>query len=128
MRLVATICSTDWKGRPDHKIQTIAEVPTIGAAVLAMAIDVFRFMVSDLLDDEEENSDECPEDWDRNTRQQELEAVDPAKIAEDWEIDSERFEMRGDYKHREFVWKCDGDTSTLVYHLLDDNFEPVPGF
>ena len=40
-----------------------------------------------------------------------------------WEH-QDRFEMRlRDKDHREFVERMDGEFSTTVYHLLEDNFE-----
>ena len=141
MLLVKTVCSTDWKGRPDHRVYFIARSDSKDLLIKAMNEDVVEWMICDIVDLEIElaNEDEdevvCDEmaemleepgthfrhrlrDY-RSSRVAELSKLSPKEIAKIWKND-ERWEMElDDRSHREFVEGAEGEWQTTVYHLLN---------
>ena len=120
MLLLRTVCSTDWKGRPNHRVVRVAKTESREEIRSAMDKDVAKWMAEDIANDEW--SDDIVED--ANARAEELVATKTqAELQEMWQ-NSSRYEMRlHDADHREFVEKHDGDLCTTVYHLLSDQHE-----
>lgn len=134
MLVLRTICNTDWKGRPSHTVSLIAKVgmwkdeaKNREDAIEAMDKDVAKWMAVDIAADEwceKENEGIEPEAGSDTARAAELVATEtPEKLLEMWRH-QDRFEMRlEDADHREFVERCEGDCTTIVYHFLTDENE-----
>lgn len=127
MLLLRTICYTDWKGRPDHRIARIADGHVLKDLLVAMDADVAKWMANDLACHREGELEETgeAEDFDADAYAAELLATKtPAELKEQWEEEHVRWEMSlTDVGHREFVEKCEGDLTTTVYHILTDAHE-----
>ncbi len=122
MLVLRTICTTDWKGRPNHRVVLVATTEDRVEAIKAMDADVAKWMAQDIAD-EEENNGEQEIGW-ANQRAADLLATKTHEELKAMWQDSEetRFEMRlHDADHREFVERMDGDTCTIVYHMLNDD-------
>ena len=105
LQLIKTICSTDWKGRPDHTIKFMGIGSRDELQTLADD-DIAKWQAIDLASDEqiaEEDEEEPPTEWETNHRW-EMKLEEPA---------SERKE------YRQFAERDDnGNTSSTTYHLL----------
>ena len=128
MLLLRTVCSTDWKGRPSHQVLCVARTEhrqrplTRKAAIEAMDADVREWMLNDLQVDEENSDEEQRAEWQRTGRGK-PEEMDRPTLEAAWKH-TDRFEMSlTDADHREFVERMEGDFTTIVYHLLKDDFE-----
>ena len=103
MRLIATICSTDHKGRPYHRFRELAESELRTDLVKIMDADVQLWQAEDISIAKEEAEE------------------DGTESREEWEIPNVRWEMsRKPDDPREFVSKeSDGGICTVVYHVVD---------
>lgn len=121
MHLFRTICTHDWKGRPDHRLKLIAISDDKYWLKEQMDRDIIEWMVNDIVNDEQNDEDAEPKDWD--ARRTELLA--DAMLKTLWSCQNEdgdsRFEMNLEGKdHREFVEKFgDGSVTTTVYHFVE---------
>lgn len=124
MLLLRTVCSTDWKGRPNHSVSLVATTEGRKDALAAMDKDVAEWMATDIAADEYNAMEgEEPEDgWDVRRAEELVATKTPEELKAMWQDGNSRFEMRlHDADHREFVERCDGDICTTVYHLLRDD-------
>ena len=145
MLVLRTVCTTDWKGRPDHRVVLIAKIP-IGvhvfedkmAAKAAMDKDVVKWMAADIanqeflaMSEDDEGEPVVPdvdEDWELHRASSLLITETPDAIEKMWADTGEaRWEMQAQYQFsRKFVENIgDSDICTTVYHLLTDDLEPV---
>jgi hypothetical protein len=99
MRLIEIVTSTDWKGRPSQKIETIAESDS--SISLQVACDA------------------AIKKWQEEDVQADLECDPDASIL--WDVDGERWEMsERDSLSRQFVYKLGvGGFCSICYHVLD---------
>lgn len=139
MLLYKTACSTDYKGRPTHQLTLVARADTVEQARAAMDQDVVVWMANDLamsqLDEVEEDEQT------RNATTEERVAMywaahqklaaeictrTPEQIRSMWEQYPSRWEMQDvdAAPCREFVLSHEDGTSTLVYHILNDDMTP----
>lgn len=149
MLVLRTVCTTDWKGRPDHRVVLIArigvgahEFEDKAAAVAAMDKDILKWMVADIASQEllamNEDDDEpvvpgpdFDEDWELHRASELLLTETPDTIEKMWADTGEaRWEMQTqDEFSRKFVENIgDSDICTTVYHLLADDLEPIEDY
>jgi len=152
MLVIRTVCTTDWKGRPDHRVVLIAKI-AVGAhefedrvaAVAAMNEDILKWMVVDIASQEllamnEDDgwhtepvvSPDIDENWELHRASSLLITKTPDAIEKMWADTGEaRWEMQAqDEFSRKFSRKFvenigDSDICTTVYHLLTDDLESV---
>lgn len=128
MLLLRTVCYTDWKGRPDHRVTFIADGYARKAILAAMDKDVAKWMANDLAcirEGELEETGEA-EDFDADAYAAELLATkSQAELKDLWEEEHVRWEMvLQDADHREFSQVSgEGEYTTTVYHILTDAHE-----
>ena len=126
MLLLRTVCSTDWKGRPNHSVVLVAKTEGRKEALKAMDADIAEWMAVDIAAQEYNelsDADEEPEEgWDERRAAELVATKTHEELKAMWQDGDSRFEMRlQDADHREFVERCDGDICTTVYHLLRDD-------
>lgn len=132
--VVRTVCTTDWKGRPNHHVILIAKVETQEDAVEAMNKDAEKWMAVDIAASEflEGEDGEHGDNWELERATEILATKTPTEILEMWmELDTgKRWEMKmqdATKVHREFVERNSDDAEfcTTVYHFLTDDFQPI---
>ena len=102
MLVLRTVCTTDWKNRPNHRIVLVAKTENRKEAIEAMDKDVEGWQAADLAYDLEDGF------------------AEPSKT---WET-SDRYEMSKEIgqDYREFLNQHGtGNLCTTVYHLLEDD-------
>lgn len=119
MRLYRTMCMTDWKGRPTHRLRLIACSDDKGWLVGLMNSNVLEWQAEDVVTLEEEEAEENGRSFDREARLAEL-RCDP-DLPNKWASENVRWEMKGCLiEGREFVDKSTDVLCTIVYHFLED--------
>lgn len=117
LHLFRTICTTDWKGRPDHKLLCLGN-GTRDVLIELMNKDVAEWQAEEINDDNEMRKDEG------------LEPITEWKNDERWEMDRSMPAIETDgypQSLREFAYKYDGDYESIVYHILDGDFHAKEG-
>ena len=131
MFLFRVYAHADWKGRPTQILKILGSFRSIDEAITAMDSDVRSIMIDDLLEERaiSMDSEEPTHDADTClTLLSELSVKTDSEIKELW-CKIGRWEMeQGGRKSRSLVYNRDGEFSSFVYHLLDDNHEPVQGW
>lgn len=141
MLVLRTVCTTDWKGRPDHSVVLVARAEDRESAKAAMDKDILKWMVVDIASQEllAMNEDDgwhtepvvppdIDENWELHRASSLLITETPDAIEKMWADTGEaRWEMQAqDQFSRKFVENIgDSDICTTVYHLLTDDLEPV---
>ena len=153
MLVLRTVCTTDWKGRPDHSVVLVARAEDRESAKAAMDKDILKWMVVDIASQEVVACDEddepdfldlvglgpaarlvrdrlrrLDENWESDRASSLLITETPDVIEKMWADTGEaRWEMQTqDEFSRKFVENIgDSDICTTVYHLLTDDLEPV---
>lgn len=149
MLVLRTVCTTDWKGRPDHQVVLICSIPFGSSesrsiltslrthAVAAMDKDILKWMVADIAsqellamneDDEGSLALVPDENWESHRASELLLTKTPDAIEKMWADTGEsRWEMQiEDQFSRKFVEKIgDSDLCTTVYHLLTDDLRYI---
>lgn len=141
MLVLRTVCTTDWKGRPDHRVVLVARAEDRESAKAAMDKDILKWMVVDIASQEllAMNEDDgwhtepvvppdIDENWELHRASSLLITETPDAIEKMWADTGEaRWEMQAqDQFSRKFVENIgDSDICTTVYHLLTDDLEPV---
>lgn len=143
MLVLRTVCTTDWKGRPDHSVVLVARAEDRESAKAAMDKDILKWMVVDIASQEllAMNEDDGwhtepvvpivavgDENWELHRASSLLITETPDAIEKMWADTGEaRWEMQAqDQFSRKFVENIgDSDICTTVYHLLTDDLEPV---
>ena len=78
MLVLRTVCTTDWKGRPDHSVVLVARAEDRESAKAAMDKDILKWMVVDIASQELLAMNE-DDGW-------HTEPVVPPDIDENWEL------------------------------------------
>ena len=141
MLVLRTVCTTDWKGRPDHSVVLVARAEDRESAKAAMDKDILKWMVVDIASQEllAMNEDDgwhtepvvppdIDENWELHRASSLLITETPDAIEKMWADTGEaRWEMQAqDQFSRKFVENIgDSDICTTVYHLLTDDLEPI---
>jgi len=108
MQLWRTVCSTDWKGRPDHSLMLIAESDKTDRLIERQNEDVAEWQAQDI-----RNHNENLEDGEEKTTEWTIKPVETTHARCRWEMDSVN-----NGRLREFVEGSEGYWTTTVYHLV----------
>jgi hypothetical protein len=117
--------------KPTRAPKILGSFRSIDEAIAAMDSDVRSIMIDDLLEERaiSMGSEEPTPDADHClTLLSELSVKTDSEIKELW-CKIGRWEMEQDgRKSRSLIYDRDSEFSSFVYHLLDDNHEPVQGW
>lgn len=109
MKLFRTTNDTDWKGRPNHQLRLMGESDDRAVLIELMNQDVQQWQTNDLV-------------WSQDTWDQDVKDYGSAEGPRptQW-ANSSRFEMELSEGEdlRQFSEGCEGEFTTICYHILD---------
>ena len=120
-----TVCSTDWKGRPSHRLTLVAKTENREMAIAAMNKDISEWIAYDIVAEEYEEYEgtESEKDWNMRRVTELLATKTSTELLGMWRRQG-RYEMKLQNKdHREFVERMDGSFCTTVYHILTEDYK-----
>lgn len=115
LTLFCTICSTDYKGRPNHTLQILGH-GSYDELKLLMENDIAKWQAEDRKADKEEIDEDDEEEL-------------PDYGPDGWSIDGVRWEMDigpptpARTVQREFTYDNEDVTSSIVYHIMNNTVD-----